>query len=128
MNIITEVAAIHNDNEWLVIFLVLPASIIFCVWFLVSRLRWRERIETSICTALGASILFTFIVLMFSALVYEEYSLDSDVALKAMESCGYEHIEVSSYGWSAYKDNQKVEGNIDLVGETYLVLGEGKCN
>ena len=128
MNIITEVAAIHNDNEWLVIFLVLPASIVFCVWFLVSRLRCRERIKTSIFTALGASVLFTFIVLMFSALVYEEYSLDSDVALKAMESCGYEHIEVSSYGWSAYKDNQKVEGNIDLVGETYLVLGEGKCN
>lgn len=128
MNIITEVAAIHNHNEWLVIFLVLAASIVFCVWFLVSRLRWRERIETSIFTALGVSVLFTFIVLMFSALVYEEYSLDSDAALKAMESCGYEHIEVSSYGWSAYKDNQKVEGNIDLVGETYLVLGEGKCN
>ena len=128
MNIITEVAAIHNDNEWLVIFLVLPASIIFCVWFLVSRLRCRERIKTSIFTALGASVLFTFIVLMFSSLVYEKYSIDSDATVEAMESCGYEHIEVSSYGWSAYKDNQKVEGNIDLVGETYLVLGEGKCN
>lgn len=128
MNIITEVAAIHNDSEWLAIALIITASVVFCGWFLFSRLRWKERLGTSILSALGVSVGFAFVMLVFSIASYKENTIDRDAAVVAMEGCGYEHIEVDSYGWSAYKDNQKVEGEIDLVGDTYLLLGEGKCN